>query len=256
MPTTTTPSRARDRSGSAPRRPARRGRSRARSRRRRIAALTAVVVLGLFAGAVAAGLGPLGDAVREITLPLRHEDIIRQQAADKDIDASLIAAVIYEESRFRDQTSGAGARGLMQITPSTASLIARESGGTQFTQADLATPQVNIAYGSYYLRYLLDRYGGEEELAVAAYNAGPTRVDQWVADAGGVDDFEADEHIRSRRPARTWRTCSSERRSTARTTRTSWGCRGFEPTRRGINPACGAGAHWLDSWQRSRRVRS
>ena len=63
---------------------------------------------------------PLGDAVREITLPLRHEDIIRQQAADKDLDPSLIAAVIYEESRFRDQTSHAGAAGLMQITPETA----------------------------------------------------------------------------------------------------------------------------------------
>lgn len=195
MPTTTSPSRARTRTGSAPRRPVRRGRSRARGRRRRIAAILVAAALGGFGYAVATGLGPLGDAVREIVLPLRHEDIIRQQAADKDIDSSLIAAVIYEESRFRDQTSRVGARGLMQITPATADLIARESGGTAFTQADLATPQVNIAYGSYYLRYLLDRYEGKEALAVAAYNAGPTRVDQWVADAGGVGDFETDEHI-------------------------------------------------------------
>ena len=157
--------------------------------------MLAATVLGGGVAALITGLGPLGEAVREITLPLRHEDIIRQQAQDKDIDSSLIAAVIYEESRFRDQTSVAGARGLMQITPSTASLIARESGGTAFTQADLAKPQVNIAYGSYYLRYLLDRYDGDEALAVAAYNAGPTRVDEWVADAGGGDDFEADEHI-------------------------------------------------------------
>jgi len=193
MPTTTSPSRARTRSGSAPRRPARRGRP--RGRRRRLVALLVAAALGGFAYAVATGLGPLGEAVREITLPLRHEDIIRQQAADKDIDSSLIAAVIYEESRFRDQTSRVGARGLMQITPATADLIARESGGTAFTQADLATPQVNIAYGSYYLRYLLDRYGGDTEVAVAAYNAGPTRVDEWVGDAGGVDDFEGPEHI-------------------------------------------------------------
>ena len=54
---------------------------------------------------------------------------------------------------------------------------------------------MNIAYGSYYLRYLLDRYEGNTELAVAAYNAGPTRVDRWVQDAGGVDDFEAAEDI-------------------------------------------------------------
>ena len=73
------------------------------------------------------GLGE--DAVREITLPLRHDDIIRQQASDKGLDPALIAAVIYEESRFRDQTSPAGARGLMQITPDTADFIARHSGG-------------------------------------------------------------------------------------------------------------------------------
>ena len=56
--------------------------------------------------------------------------------------------MIYEESRFRDQTSHAGARGLMQITPATADFIARRSGGGCFVQADLATPQINIAYGT------------------------------------------------------------------------------------------------------------
>ena len=111
-------------------------------------------------------------AVREITLPLRHEDIIRQQAHDKGLDPALIAAVIYAESHFRDgQTSAAGALGLMQITPATAHYIAHKSGGTQFVVDDLATPQVNIAYGAYYLRYLLSRYGGNETFALAAYNA-------------------------------------------------------------------------------------
>jgi len=152
-------------------------------------------IVGAGVAGVVAGVGPLGDAVREITLPLRHEDIIRQQAADKGLDPALIAAVIYEESRFRDQTSHAGARGLMQVTPETADLIARESGGTAFTQADLATPQVNISYGAYYLRYLMERYDDDVELAVAAYNAGPTRVDAWVEDAGGLDDFDPDDHI-------------------------------------------------------------
>ena len=115
-----------------------------------------------------------------MTLPLRHEDIIRQQARDKGLDPALIAAVIYTESRFRDQTSPAGAKGLMQITPATARFIARESGGTAFTHEDLATPQVNIAYGAFYLRYLLDRYGGNETLAIAAYNGGEGNVDRWV----------------------------------------------------------------------------
>ena len=93
--------------------------------------------------------------------------------------------MIYEESRFRDQTSHAGARGLMQITPETARFIARDSGGTAFVEGDLATPQINIAYGSYFLRYLLDQYDGDAQLAVAAYNAGETRVNEWLAAADG-----------------------------------------------------------------------
>ena len=134
---------------------------------------------------------PVPDkAVKEVTLPLRHEDIIRQQARDKGLDASLIAAVIYAESHFRDQTSRAGARGLMQITPQTADEIARRSGGTEFEQGDLGTPQINISYGSWYLRWLLDHYGGNVTLAVAAYNAGTGNVDKWIAEDPGLKASE------------------------------------------------------------------
>jgi soluble lytic murein transglycosylase len=167
------------------------GRSRVSDRRRRLGAGLAVAAIGLLAAVVAAAIGPLGDAIREVTLPLRHDDIIRQQAREKRLDPALIAAVIYEESKFRDQTSHAGARGLMQITPRTAEFIARDSGGTLFRQEDLATPQVNISYGAYYLRYLMDRYEGNEELTVAAYNAGETNVDRWVRAAGGENRFDA-----------------------------------------------------------------
>jgi soluble lytic murein transglycosylase len=165
--------------------------SRARGKRRRVAALLAATALGGGVAAVVTGVGPLGDAVREITLPLRHDDIIRQQASDKGLDAALIAAVIYEESRFRDQTSHAGARGLMQITPETADFIASRSGGVRFKQEDLATPQINIAYGAWFLRHLIDHYEGNETLAIAAYNAGQTNVDGWVERAGGPESFDA-----------------------------------------------------------------
>ena len=135
-------------------------------------------------------------AVKEIALPLRHEDIIRQQAADKGLDPALIAGVIYAESRFRDQTSHAGAKGLMQLLPSTADDIARKSGGTAFVQGDLADPQVNISYGSFYLRYLLKRYGGNVVLAVAAYNAGEGRVDEWIFQARhDGEEFDHARHI-------------------------------------------------------------
>ena len=152
--------------------------------RRRLLLLATVVLASVVAALV---LSPWADkAVKEIRLPLRHDDVIRQQAADKDLDPALIAAVIYVESRFRDQTSHAGAKGLMQIMPATADYIAGKSGGTRFEQGDLASPQINIAYGSYYLRYLLDHYDGNEVLALAAYNAGEGKVDAWVARRRGA----------------------------------------------------------------------
>jgi soluble lytic murein transglycosylase len=157
-------------------------------RRRRTRLAVALLVL---AGIVlVVGLHPLKQAVQEITLPLRHEDIIRQQAAKKNLDPALVAAVIYQESKFRDRTSVAGARGLMQITPDTARFIAKQSGGIRFVQADLATPQINIAYGTWYLRWLMDRYDGRPALALAAYNAGFGHVDEWVRNAGGPDAFD------------------------------------------------------------------
>ena len=114
-----------------------------RRRRRRVTITLAVALLAALAAAVI--VPRLPDVVRELALPLNHEDIIRQQAGAKELDPSLLAAVIYAESKFRDATSEAGARGLMQITPETADYIAHLSGGTAFEHGDLATPQVNIS---------------------------------------------------------------------------------------------------------------
>jgi soluble lytic murein transglycosylase len=154
---------------------------------------TAVVA----AAAATVLLKPWADkAVQEFQLPLRHEDVIRQQAAEKNLDPTLVAGVIYVESRFRDQTSRAGAKGLMQLMPSTADYIARKSGGTKFVQGDLADPQINIAYGSWYLRYLLHHYHGNEVLALAAYNAGEGKVDEWWQEAAGRGErFRVADHI-------------------------------------------------------------
>ena len=172
---------------------AKRRAARARVRKRRIRLATGLA--GLVVLLLVVGLHPLKHAVQEITLPLKHEDIIRQQAAEKNLDPALVAAIIYQESKFSDRTSVAGARGLMQITPDTADFIAKQSGGTRFTQADLATPQINIAYGTWYLRWLLNRYNGRKVLAIAAYNAGFGHVDDWVRQAGGPDKFDPNTDI-------------------------------------------------------------
>jgi soluble lytic murein transglycosylase len=125
----------------------------------------------------------LNGASHHPALPLSHASVIRQQAAAKHVDPALIAAVIYAESKFEPRPSSAGAQGLMQILPETAYYLAHLSGGSSFTASDLATPSINVAYGTYYLRYLLDHYNGNELLAVAAYNGGLANVDRWVARA-------------------------------------------------------------------------
>lgn len=142
-----------------------------------------VVAVGGLILLVALIVPRLNNAVHEFALPLHDASVIRHQATEKNLDPALIAAVIYAETKFEPSTSSAGAEGLMQILPETANFIARRTGGVRFTTSDLATPAINVAYGSYYLRYLLDHYQGDEMLAVAAYNGGLANVDRWVARA-------------------------------------------------------------------------
>ncbi|MHB8532748.1 MAG: lytic transglycosylase domain-containing protein [Solirubrobacteraceae bacterium] len=142
-----------------------------------------ILALGAAVLAIAIVYPLVRSGVQRNGLPLSDTAIIRKQAGLKHLDPALIAAVIYAESKFEPRQSSAGAEGLMQILPQTAYYIAHLSGGSSFTAADLATPQINVAYGSYYLRYLLDHYNGNEMLAVAAYNGGLTNVDKWVVRA-------------------------------------------------------------------------
>lgn len=145
--------------------------------RRRFVALLVLAILIV----CAVFLVPLARrAINHFTLPLAYTSIIRQQAHAKHLDPALIAAVIYAETRFRPRTSPAGAEGLMQMEPQTAKFLAHRSGATTFTVADLGTPQVNIMYGTYYLRYLMDEYKGSKVLALAAYNGGETNVNNWL----------------------------------------------------------------------------
>ena len=151
---------------------------------RRLAWMAAGLVVVL---AVLYGLyGERGREMLERTeYPLRYPEIVRGHAQQYDLDPALLAAVIYSESRFRPHVrSPQGAIGLMQLLPSTAEGIATRTGGTAFVASDLDDPEINVRYGSWYLRHLRQHYKGlpnATTLALAAYNAGMANVDEWVA---------------------------------------------------------------------------
>jgi soluble lytic murein transglycosylase len=116
--------------------------------------------------------------------PLNHGDLIERYAGLYHLDPALVAAVIYEESSFEDSSeSDSGAVGLMQLMPETAAWIAAKIGDGKVEPGALKSPETNIQYGCWYLRYLLDRYEGSETLALAAYNGGAENVDKWLAGA-------------------------------------------------------------------------
>jgi soluble lytic murein transglycosylase len=121
---------------------------------------------------------------------------VRVHASENDIDPALLAAVIESESKFNpDARSSAGAIGLMQLTPSTAKGIALYTGGSRFRVSDLTDPDINIRYGAWYLRHLLDRYGDDERLALAAYNAGEDNVDRWQRAHEGIQFGETRNYV-------------------------------------------------------------
>lgn len=119
------------------------------------------------------------EFVLRLRYPLRYEAIVRGHARNYDLDPALLAAVIYTESRFNARAkSDAGAIGLMQLLPDTARGIALRTGGNAFIVDDLYDPEINVRYGAWYLRNLLNRYG-DERTALAAYHAGQGNVDSW-----------------------------------------------------------------------------
>jgi soluble lytic murein transglycosylase len=128
--------------------------------------------------------------------PLSYAPIVRGHARNYDLDPALLAAVIYQESKFRaDSRSSSGAIGLMQLLPDTAKGIALHTGGSRFRVSDLYDPEINVRYGCWYLRHLLLKYG-DEETALAAYNAGQANVDGWRARGVGIQFAETRNYVR------------------------------------------------------------
>jgi soluble lytic murein transglycosylase len=154
-----------------------------------------LVLLVLAAGAFAYVEQTTPDWYARMRYPLRYEHIVTGHARNYDLDAALIAAVIYRESKFDpDAKSNSGAIGLMQLLPDTARGIALHTGGSRFQVDDLYDPEINVRYGSFYLRRLIRKYD-DVPLALAAYNAGQSNVDGWIDRGAGIEFPETREYV-------------------------------------------------------------
>ncbi len=142
--------------------------------------------------ALTAQIGAIPLAYWRILYPEPWWETIRTEAAKNNLDPYLVASLIRQESEFNpNAVSYANAYGLMQLLPSVGRTMAREEGITHFQTFQLLDPETNIRLGTRYLREMIDRFGGVQEYALAAYNAGDNRVAEWQA-AGpysGMDEF-------------------------------------------------------------------
>jgi soluble lytic murein transglycosylase len=126
------------------------------------------------------------DWYQRLRYPLEYDQLVRRSAQSYDLDPALVAAVIYTESRFEpDAVSDVGAIGLMQLLPETGKWIAKTTGRTRFRVGDLYDPKVNVRYGAFYLGRLLEKYG-DVRFALAAYHAGQSNADRWLAGNGKI----------------------------------------------------------------------
>jgi soluble lytic murein transglycosylase-like protein len=122
--------------------------------------------------------------LQKIALPVKYSYLIDKYCDQHNLDPSLVYSLIREESYFRSgAVSYANAYGLMQLLLKTAKQVAYSQGMKVFKR-DLFKPEINIRYGTAYLKFLLDKYQGKLHLALAAYNAGDHRVDKWLTRFG------------------------------------------------------------------------
>jgi soluble lytic murein transglycosylase len=142
--------------------------------------------------AASASISSIPLAYWRILFPEPYWSTIKAESAKNNLDPYLVASLIRQESEFNASAiSYADAWGLMQLLPSTGKRLAREEGLTNFQTFQLLNPEINIRLGTRYLRQTLDKFGGVKEYALAAYNAGDSRVVDWQASGpyNGIDEF-------------------------------------------------------------------
>ncbi len=143
-------------------------------------------------GAASASIPSIPLVYWRILFPEPWWDTIKAESAKNNLDPYFVASLIRQESEFDPNAiSNRSAYGLMQLLPAVGRQMAHEEGIANFQTFQLLDPQMNIRLGTRYLRQMLDRFGGVQEYALAAYNAGDNRVVDWEA-AGpysGIDEF-------------------------------------------------------------------
>lgn len=126
--------------------------------------------------------------------PLEHEQEIIKYSEEYSIDKHFVCTVIFTESGFNElAVSSRGAIGLMQIMPDTGAWAAQIIGIESFEVQMLYEPTVNIRIGCWYLNYLTEMFDGDAVKVMAAYNAGPSRVAEWVDDDGVLREIAFEE---------------------------------------------------------------
>ena len=112
--------------------------------------------------------------------PAPYRDVLKTHTAQLALDEAWVYGLIRQESRFiPDARSAAGASGLMQLMPGTASWVAKRIGLKNWRWSQVTDVDANVGLGTYYLRHVLDALDGQQVLALAAYNAGPSRARAW-----------------------------------------------------------------------------
>lgn len=120
-----------------------------------------------------------------VVFPFVYRDLLEREADRADVDPFLLAGLVRQESSFNPRArSWVGATGLSQIMPATGAWLAPGAGVSNFDVSLLAVPEINLRMGARYLRDQLRRYDGKRDLALAAYNAGPSRADRWRRELG------------------------------------------------------------------------
>lgn len=152
-----------------------------------------IVLIVLIAAAAIVGVVYLRDAILRLEYPLKYESTVVQYSKQYELDPYFVCALIDTESNFNDQAvSKDGAKGLMQIMPDTADWIAQKMDEKSY---DLLDPATNIQFGCWYLNFLKDKFSGDQQLMIAAYNAGHNKVEQWLAEGYGTQNGSALDEI-------------------------------------------------------------